>query len=67
VPNIEAIDQTNTIKKALRDAETPAEVQQVADTHRDVVRALHADEETRVLAIQLANLKEHRLRHMGKQ
>lgn len=55
---------SDAIKQALRDCRTPVELERVADTHRDAVRALYADPDTKTMAIQIANLKAYRLWEM---
>lgn len=49
----------DTIREALRNATTEAEVEQVADQYRGVLRAMHEVDKARALII--VNLKAKRL------
>jgi hypothetical protein len=54
------------IKQSLRDCQTPQEVHAVADKFRDNVRALYSKPDTKAQAIQISNLKAHRLRELRR-
>lgn len=56
----------DAIKAELRKAKTPAEVEAIADRHRDTVRELHRSpaSDLRAQAIQIAQLKAYILQGM---